>query len=150
MRALPILTVFLALALTARANPSELKVDLSKSCQDQKTERGAAMTTEELNLCNDIQNRMGGWKTGGIASCEDQKAAGGMNEEAFKRCQSAQEKSKPFLKKVGTMAKTGAKLAVGVIIAIVLACMACVCVPIICIVVWCFCCKKAVEAGSSA
>lgn len=146
MRALPILTVFLALALTARANPSELKVDLSKSCADQKKD----LTTEEYNLCTDIQNKMGGWKTGGIASCEDQKAAGGMNEEAFKQCQIAQKKSRPFLNKVGSMAKTGAKLAVGVIIAIVLACMACVCVPIICIVVWCFCCKKAVEVGSGA
>jgi len=146
MRALPILTVFLALALTARANQAELKVDLSKSCADQKKD----LTTEEYNLCTDIQNKMGGWKTGGIASCEDQKAAGGMNEEAFKQCQIAQKKSRPFLNKVGSMAKTGAKLAVGVIIAIVLACLACVCVPIICIVVWCFCCKKAVEAGSSA
>jgi len=150
MRALPFFTLFLAVALTARANPAEMKVDVSKSCDDQKKEQGAAMTTEDYNLCKNIQDKMGGWKVGGIASCEDQKAAGTMTEDAFKQCQIAQNKSKGFLRKVAGLAKTGVKLAVGVIIAIVLGVSACVCIPIICITVWCCCFRKAVQAGSTA
>jgi len=124
MRPITLLTLLLGLALTVRANPSQMTVDLSKSCDDQKKEQGAAMTAEYYNLCKNTQNSMGGWKTGGIVSFEDQKAA-------------------------RRAAKGVAKLAVGIIVAIVLGSIACCSIPIICIVVWCCCCKKAIEAGSS-
>jgi len=146
MRPITLLTLLLGLALTVRANPSQMTVDLSKSCDDQKKEQGAAMTAEYYNLCKNTQNSMGGWKTGGIVSCEDQKAAGGMTEDAFKQCEIAQKKSKGFIRRA---AKGVAKLAVGIIVAIVLGSIACCSIPIICIVVWCCCCKKAIEAGSS-
>lgn len=98
------------------------------------------MTSAEYELCKNTQKAMGGWKVGGIVSCEDQRAnaKGTMTDDEFKQCEQAQKKSKGFIRRA---AKGVAKLAIGIIVVIVLGSLACCAIPI-CIIVWCCCFKK--------